>query len=213
MIVNGKPAVLPDLSASFDYYFKSVENDLRVCLPGEILSYDIEKRTAQVIPGYNRVYNTGVIKPMPILPNVPVLTIQGGGIHIGMPIMPGDECLIVFSDIHIGAWLKAGGQQTPPNARRHDISDAIAIVGLNSFANPLQTALTATEGGIATAMAKVAIDAETGLIAIQNGPLPANSLRGILDTFLAAVADSAVIDAPVKTAATNAIAQLATVLK
>jgi hypothetical protein len=87
---------------------------------------------------------------------------------VGFPIQQGDECLVVFADFNIDAWHYAGGQQTPLDKRRHDISDGFAIVGPNSLAKAIVTALTATEGGISSATAKVAVDKDTNLVTVAN---------------------------------------------
>lgn len=43
------------------------------------------------------------------------------------PIIPGDECLVVFSDLSIDNFWLNGNVQNPVESRRHDLSDGIAI--------------------------------------------------------------------------------------
>ena len=51
------------------------------------------------------------------------------------PIKPGDECCLCFSERAIDFWFAMGGVQLPSEYRLHDLSDAIARVGLNSQPN------------------------------------------------------------------------------
>ena len=211
-MINGKLAIDPGFVDALDFHRRDGDMKLRVCVPGTITSFDPVQRTANILPGYNRVYNDGTVVPMSELIDFPVLTVQGGGVVLGLPIKAGDECFVIISDISLDAWFTAGGQQTPITAGRHKISDGFALVGVNSMANPLDSALTAQEGGLAAELAKVAINPLTEMVTIANGPLPANNLNGILQVFLAAVAASSVLDAPTKTAASDAALALATLL-
>lgn len=168
-MINGKFPVPPDLTAALAYAMADASAKLRVALPGEIISYDATKRTAQIRVCYNRVYPNGTVQPvLAPLVDVPVMTLQGGGLHVAFPITAGDECLVIFSDINIDAWHAAGGQQAPPDKRQHDLSDGFCIVGPNSLANALVSALGAAEGGLATAVAKVAVNRTTNLVTVQN---------------------------------------------
>lgn len=184
MKVNGKFVVRPSLSEVFDFHADDVGSKLHVSCVGEIVSYDRTTRTASIAIGKTFVLPNGTLLPVanPIQ-DVPVFTLQGAGIHVGMPIVPGDECLVVFNDFNIDQWFAQGGQPVPEDTRQHDFSDAIAFVGLNSQTNPLETFLTATEGGLASVTSKVAIDAATELITIAND---AENLAAILNTLLTA---------------------------
>ncbi|MES2155461.1 MAG: Gp138 family membrane-puncturing spike protein [bacterium] len=223
MRINGKFVVAPTLAEVFELHADDVGSKLRVCMPGYIKTYDAAKHTASVVIGENFVLNDGTVLtvPAPLL-DVPVLTLQGGGLHLGLPVKAsdtspdgkGDECLVVFADFNIDAWHAAGGQQTPPDKRQHDISDGFAIVGPNSIANALPTALEGREGGLATALAKVAIDADTDLVTIQGGtgeslgPILTDLLTILTDLNTGIQADAAVIP-NAAAAAVTASAQLA----
>lgn len=181
-MINGKFAVPPELSDALDFHRADGFAQLRVELPGSIVSFDRAKSTASIRVLYNRTYPDGSVKVIkaPLL-DVPVITTQGGGVHARFPIQPGDECVVVFCDINIDAWHANGGAQTPFDMQRHDIADGFATVGPNSLANQILTFLSATEGGIASAVAKVAIDKDSGLISISN---ESKSLAAILNNIL-----------------------------
>lgn len=186
MKVNGKFVVPPSLPDVFEAHREDVGDQLRVCSPGHIVTYDPAKRTASIALAENIVLPNGkvVVVQAPLL-DVPVFTLQGGGVHAGFPIQPDDECLVVFADFNIDAWHQNGGQQTPPDQSQHDINDGFALVGLNPLAKPLASALGPTEGGLATAAAKLAIDAATDLIAVENAD---QNLRLVLGNLAAALA-------------------------
>jgi len=81
-----------------------------------------------------------------VMDDVPVVVYGAGGWSVTIPIQPGDECLAVFSDSCLDAWLQNGAaigsdglvqSQVPMSPRRHNLSDAIAIFGLRSTPNGL----------------------------------------------------------------------------
>ena len=68
----------------------------------------------------------------PMLEQVPLLVMQGGGKFIKFPVAKGDKCLLLFCDRDISRWHARGEErQMPPSERAHNLSDAIAICGLN----------------------------------------------------------------------------------
>lgn len=188
MMVNGKFITPPSMTDIMDAHSNDIGSKLRVCITGEIAAFDPIKRTASVLLGEPLILSNGTVIPVlsPLL-DVPVVTLQGGGIHLGLPVGIGDECLVVFADFNIGAWFAAGGQQIPPDNRQHDLSDGIAIVGLNSLANPLVSPFLETEGGIANegepgAAAKVGVDNFADLVVLENAA--GGKLKTILTTLL-----------------------------
>lgn len=183
--MSGKFLIPPTLADALEAVGRDWSNKLRVSLPGEIISFDSTKRTAAIMASYNRVLPDGTETPVTAqLLDVPVFTLQGGGLHVGLPIEPGDECWVTFCDFNIDAWHSAGGQQTPQDYRRHDIADGFAVVGPNSLANALVTALLDGEGGLSSDTAKVAINKETGLITISN---ETQDLATILTNMITAI--------------------------
>ncbi len=80
---------------------------------------------------------TKTLKEHPLLLECPVVTLFGGDSFLSMPIVPGDNCLVLFNDREIDNWMYDGGVQVPSSGRTHDISDGIAIVGIRSFQNSI----------------------------------------------------------------------------
>lgn len=80
---------------------------------------------------------TRTIKERPVLLKCPVMMLSGGGSHITFPITVGDTCIVLFNDREIDNWFANGGLQTPNTFRKHDIADALAIVGIRNLQNAI----------------------------------------------------------------------------
>ena len=49
------------------------------------------------------------------------------------PVVQGDTCLLLFIERSTDLWLTVGGQVSPDDNRKFDLSDAVAIMGLFPF--------------------------------------------------------------------------------
>jgi hypothetical protein len=109
---------------------------LRVAMPGIIQSFNPANQTATVQPAVteNIRLGQGEAKPtnLPLLTDVPAVFPRAGGYCLTFPVKAGDECLLVFSDMCIDGWWQSGGVQDQVETRRHDLSDAQAILGITS---------------------------------------------------------------------------------
>lgn len=74
---------------------------------------------------------------MPVLPDVPVIIMGGGGYSAVFPIAVNDEALVIFSSRNIDMWWQSGGVQVPGDQRQHDLSDGFAIVGPRNKTRPI----------------------------------------------------------------------------
>ncbi len=106
---------------------------IRICMPGKIESYDPTTRKADIKPMLKRVYADGDVESLPVITAVPVVWPGGGGGALGFPLSPGDGVLILFGERNMENYLETGKDSLPADARKFDMSDAIAIPGLNSF--------------------------------------------------------------------------------
>jgi len=102
---------------------------------GRIEKFDASKGVADVQPlqqeireidGGEEVYTIAVI------PNVPVMCLGGGDYADTFPVQKGDECLLIICDRSIDLWYDKGDVQDPIDRRRHNITDAFALVGLRN---------------------------------------------------------------------------------
>lgn len=123
---------------------------------GQINRFDGTKKTAEVQILFKRVLPGDQVVSYPVLVDVPVFTLQGGGVAVQMPVTAGDQCLVLFSDRNLDIWFKNGAEAAPLNDRTHDLSDGIALVGLNALNSTLPNYPT-DEARILAGNAKVAV--------------------------------------------------------
>ncbi len=109
---------------------------LRVAIPGIVESFDAERQTVSVQPAITENIQAGEEAakaiPLPILTDIPICFPRAGGYSMTLPVQKGDECLLVFADSCIDGWWQSGGVQDQMETRRHDLSDAFAIIGTTS---------------------------------------------------------------------------------
>lgn len=115
--------------------------DTWTALPGRVVSFNPASSTISVQPAYQatRRLPEGGTAPLdlPVLVDVPVVFPGGGGATLTFPIAPGDECLLVFCSRSIDGWFQTGQATPEADVRNHDLSDAIALVGVRSGARAL----------------------------------------------------------------------------
>ena len=109
----------------------------RVAIPAIIVQFDPQKQTASVQPAIKDTLQ-GQSVALPELSDVPVQFPRAGGYSLTFPVKAGDECLLVFSDMCIDGWWQSGGVQNQAEKRRHDLSDACAILGITSIPKALK---------------------------------------------------------------------------
>lgn len=144
---------------------KTLNEQLRVAMPGIIQSFDPDAVTAVVQPAIRYIErdNDGnkLTNDYPLLVDVPVLFPRGGGCTLTFPVKAGDECLVIFADRCIDFWWQSGGVQEPVDGRMHDLSDAFCIVGPQSQAKKIS--------GISTTAAQLRTDDGSAIIELAAG--------------------------------------------
>lgn len=105
---------------------------------GKIEKVTASEQTVEVSLTMRRPAADGTSTEYPLLVDVPYFVLQGGGAYIDMPITAGDYCLVLFSDRDIDTWWSTANVADPATTRKHDLSDGIAIVGLNPKTAPLE---------------------------------------------------------------------------
>ena len=103
---------------------------------GQITNFNPSKKSAEIQLLFKRVTPDQVLS-YTVLVDCPVFTLQGGGGSLRMPIAAGDTCIVLFADRNIDIWFSNGAEAAPANSRCHDLSDGIAIVGLNALSSDL----------------------------------------------------------------------------
>src|SRR5574337_198010 len=100
--------------------------NIHTAFPAQIIDYDYTTKKASVQPSLNKKYTDGTVQPMPVLSNVPVIFPYASGASITFPVNEGDYCLVICCERSIDDWLNIGGQLTPSDPRKLDLSDAVA---------------------------------------------------------------------------------------
>jgi hypothetical protein len=113
-------------------------------MPAVIESYDanLQRANLQIVVKSGSVGEDGerITETIAVNNSVPVIHIGGSGFRSYFPPARGDTALLVFASRSIGAWLAKGGIVDTGQDHHHDLSDAIAIVGLRDFAHSLKNA-------------------------------------------------------------------------
>jgi hypothetical protein len=109
---------------------------VHTCLPAEIVTYDYTVQKATVQPLLRKRYRDGTVQALPEITNVPVIFPRSSSFSMHYPLNQGDNVMILFSERSIDQWLTSGGEITPLDSRKFDLSDAIAIPGLYPFSSP-----------------------------------------------------------------------------
>lgn len=104
---------------------------------GKIEKVTASEQTVEVTLQIKRAATDGTSTAIPLLVDVPYMVLQGGGAYIDIPITVGDYCIVLFNDRDIDTWWSTANMADPASTRKHDLSDGIAIVGINPKPSPL----------------------------------------------------------------------------
>lgn len=113
---------------------RRASEDLHTFMPGRIESYDYRTQKATVKPLLKKRYLDGDVLELPVLGNVPVIFPRTGTAGITFPVKKGDKVGLIFAERSLERWYLTGEDSEPGDRRRYDLSDAVAIPGLYSFA-------------------------------------------------------------------------------
>ena len=124
--------VAPDLSDVITAGLERVRLAMRTATPARVVSYDAGTDMIVAMPLMRARLRNGDEIDVPTVDRVPVVWPSGGGWTIASQLVPGDEVLLVISDRDISGWIDTGQTTTPATGRSHNLTDAMAIVGLTS---------------------------------------------------------------------------------
>lgn len=109
---------------------------------GQVESFNPTNQTVSVTIQHKQsrtdVYGNRVLFDYPVLKDLPVVVLGGGGSHITFPISKGDQCLVLFNDYEIDQWWTSKEPRPSEFRREHDISDGFALVGVHSLVDLIQ---------------------------------------------------------------------------
>ncbi len=127
----------PELENVLRMFGESILFGVRVSMPGRITAYDADLQKCSVKPLIKDARldekDERVAQSLPEVHGVPVIHFGPARGRITFPVAVGDLCLIMFCSSSIDRWLLVGGEVDPGDDRRHDLNDAVALVGLHNF--------------------------------------------------------------------------------
>ena len=124
------------ISAALDNF----QSQLHTAIPCIVKRYDPATRSGDILPAVKTLLRDGRVLSKPLIQSVPFVMPGGGGAFISLPVQVGDTVLALFSERSIDQWVHGDGSEADPeDYRKHNISDAIAIVGLYPYSKSLPT--------------------------------------------------------------------------
>lgn len=118
--------------------FDAMAMELHVSMPAEVVNYDHKSQTITAKPHFKRKFKDGKIEDPPLIYRVPVAFPRAGKSFMVFPIEPGHSVQLMFSDRSLEKWMSSGKTVEPEDTRAHHISDAFAIPGGYSLADPVK---------------------------------------------------------------------------
>lgn len=140
--VLNRPNSQKSLSEGLMKWFSNFSESMCCVKIGRIENVNTSNQTVDVTILHKRRDNTVVNKVVyndySMLKQVPFVVLGGGSSNLTFPISVGDNCLLLFCDYEIDRWWDTG-ENLPANfERRHNISDAFALVGVHSMVDLIQ---------------------------------------------------------------------------
>lgn len=126
----------PTLVSVLELAMQGALDDVRVSLPGIVVSYDTTTQRASVQPavrdGVIGEDGERVAAALPVITDVPVAFQSAGGYSQTFPLAPGDSVLLVFCSSSIARWKSSGREEDPADDRHHHLVDAVVYPGLRA---------------------------------------------------------------------------------
>lgn len=136
-----QPNSRKSMSQALEAWFGNFSESFNAIKVGRIEGVNFDNQTVDVQilhKKVKKVFKTRELKDYPLLKSVPFIVLGGGSSSLTFPISVGDNCLLLFCDYEIDRWWDTG-ESLPANfERRHDISDAFALIGVHSMVDLLQ---------------------------------------------------------------------------
>lgn len=116
--------------------------EVHTVLPARVETYDRTRARVSVKPLLRRTYADGQKVSLPVVTDVPVIFPRAGEASLTFPLNRGDTGLLLCAERSLEEWLSVGGEATPADPRRFELTDAIFLPGLYPFnaASPAEEA-------------------------------------------------------------------------
>lgn len=128
------PSDIMDESGVIDFFLQKNAADIQKVIPAKIISYDrnLNRATIQILTLF--LTSTGQKLQMKSIPNIPVLTLAGGGFVLSFPVQAEQIGFLLASDRDISLLKQNLTSYTPATNRQHQYEDSIFIpLNLNGF--------------------------------------------------------------------------------
>lgn len=96
----------------------------------------VNKKTIDCKPVISRLVNDKTVD-LPVFIEVPIINFLGGSSSIQMPLAVGDYAVLFVVERCFDEWYSGNDFKPPLEARIHDYSDCIALVGLKNMSGEL----------------------------------------------------------------------------
>lgn len=108
---------------------RAVTDDIHTALPGEITSLDASAGLATAKPIGKYTNTNGEQMEYPIITDAPVVfpLCQSAGAGMAFPVLKGDSCLILVSEVELDEWRTGAKSE---GALKFDLSSAVVLPGL-----------------------------------------------------------------------------------
>lgn len=126
---------------ALEAWFSSFSESFNAVKIGKIENVDFTNQTVDVRILHKKVvqnFQKRELRDYSLLKAVPFIIFGGGSSSLTFPISVGDNCLLLFCDYEIDRWWDTGESLPATFERRHDISDAFALIGVHSMVDLLQ---------------------------------------------------------------------------
>lgn len=136
-----QPNSKKSISQALESWFSNFSESFNAIKIGKVVGVNTSKQTVDVQILHKRAkmnFNTRELRDYSILKSVPFVVLCGGGSSLTFPISVGDNCLLLFCDYEIDRWWDTGESLPSTFERKHDISDAFALIGVHSMVDLLQ---------------------------------------------------------------------------
>lgn len=131
----------PSLAELIRRALESRVAQVRVSMPGVVVSYDATSKTAVIQPALSDVVfdddDQRVVSELKPIQNVPVVFPSGGRLSLHFTLEPGDTGDLVFATNSISDWQRSGQVAAPGNLRPHPLGSGKFYPGLRHDKNTL----------------------------------------------------------------------------
>ena len=162
-----------DLTTLLDLMKRETMYSINCVMIGTIELYNTVTNMASISINFKRAMADGTVLEYPKLDDCPVFILSGGTAQISMPIVKGDQCLVLFNDRNFDNWYLSGDVTVPQDTRCHNIADGIALVGIRNLKTAKLTPLNS-----------ICIDGGSKKVSVKNS---STNLKAVIDLIIDAI--------------------------